>query len=143
MRHGKVAGGEFVGDLAVVGMLGRGRRRHQRKRDRQQDWKTPRHASPPANSGLAAGGRGPGPRLSTPLYHVISAAKPTMMAMPAMLTAICVATRFDTSVNTKCPAKDKNTPRQNISSECWPHTITGHSNRVFKNGQSRGTNQTV
>ena len=52
----------------------------------QQRWLARLHASPPAKPGLAAGGRGPGPRRSTLLYHEISAAAATMMAMPAMLT---------------------------------------------------------
>src|SRR5262249_6512761 len=44
---------------------------------------------------------------------------------------------------TKWPAKDKNTPRQNVSSECWPHTIAGQKIQDLSAGQSRGTNATV
>jgi hypothetical protein len=39
--------------------------------------------------------------------------------------------------------KERNTPRQKISSECWPQTIAGHAHRDLRNGQSRGTNFTV
>ena len=48
----------------------------------------PRHASPPAKPGLAAGGRGPGPRRSTRLYHETKAATATIMTMPETLTMI-------------------------------------------------------
>ena len=43
------------------------------------------------------------------------------------------------SAITNCPANAKNTPRQKISSECWPQTIAGHSSGDFKPGQWRGT----
>src|SRR5665811_2127653 len=89
------------------------------------------------------GGRGPGPCRSMILYHEINAAAATIMAMPEMLTITCVSTRLDTSVNTKWPAKDRNTPRQEIPSECCPHTIAGQNTRDFSAGQSRGTNHTV
>ena len=65
------------------------------------------------------------------------------MAMPNRLTITCVNTRLETSVNTKWPANDRNTPRQKISSECCPHTIAGQNTGDFSAGQSRGTNHTV
>ena len=30
------------------------------------------------------------------------------------------------SERTKCPSADRRMPRQKISSDCWPHRITGH-----------------
>ena len=65
------------------------------------------------------------------------------MAMPNTLTMICVSRRLDTSVNTKWPAKARNTPRQKVSSECCPHTIAGQNTRDRNTGQSRGTNHSV
>ena len=77
------------------------------------------------------------------LYQETSAAAATMMTMPLALTATCISSRLDTSVNTKWPAKDRNTPRQKVSSECWPQTIAGQNTGDFSAGQARGTNQTV
>ena len=62
-----------------------------------------------------------------------------MMMIPLTLTMMCMNTRFDTSVNTKWPAKDRKTPRQKIPSECWPHMIAGRAQADFSAGQSRGT----
>src|ERR1700688_4483845 len=77
------------------------------------------------------------------LYHEIKTAAATMMAIPEMLTITWVRTRLDTSVNTKWPANDRNTPRQKIPSECCPHTIAGHNTHDFSAGQSLGTSHTV
>ena len=66
-----------------------------------------------------------------------------MMAIPPTLTAICMNSRLETSVNMKWPAKERNTPRQKVSRECWPQTIAGHKIRDFKAGQSLGTKATV
>ncbi len=51
--------------------------------------------------------------------------------------------RVDSSVNTKCPAKDKNTPRQKISSKSRPQTIAATAAGDFSAGQSCGTSQTA
>ena len=48
------------------------------------------------------------------------------------LTMTCSSSRLDTSVNTKWPAKARNTPRQKIASECCPHTIAGSEQRRFQ-----------
>ena len=66
-----------------------------------------------------------------------------MIRMPTALTRSCIQKAPDTSTMAKWAAKDRNTPRQKISSECWPQTITGHAQRDLSDGQSRGMNYTV
>src|SRR5215813_12099868 len=101
------------------------------------------HASPPARS--ASGGRfGRDPELrSARLYHVSRAATPIMTTMPSPLSRNCIHTAPETSIMAKWAAKERNTPRQKISSECCPHTIGGHSQRDLSPGQSRGRKRTV
>ena len=77
------------------------------------------------------------------LYHEITHATPHMMRIPARLTSACSAAPPETSASTKCPAKARKTPRQNISSECWPHRINGRSQGDFSPGQSLGRKRTV
>src|SRR5690606_39366654 len=101
----------------------------------------PFHHSPPAKPGLTTGGRGP--CLSIFLYHEISHAAPAMMAIPARLTRNWTGIRLETSVKTKCAAKDRNTPRQKMPSECWPHRMAGRKKADFSAGQSRGTSRSV
>src|SRR5215831_3692632 len=75
------------------------------------------HASPPARSAFGDAGRGaffP----SMFLYHDISAAVATIATMPRTLTRTCMAMPSEISTMAKCPAKDRNTPKQKISSEC-------------------------
>src|SRR5262245_10473197 len=137
----RIAGfGEMRCNAAVRGKLGPCRpRQHQQCQQKH----IPPHASPPANPGRAAGGRGPPLCRSACLYHESMAAIATMIAIPATLTAMCMKIRLETSVNMKWPAKDRNTPRQKVSRECWPQTIAGHKVRDFKAGQSFGTRATV
>ena len=66
-----------------------------------------------------------------------------MMTIPATLMTKCIHAPPDTSARTKWPANAKKTPRQNISSECWPHRITGCSHGDFRPGQSLGRMRTV
>src|SRR5262249_44787827 len=103
----------MLSDQALLRRLSQ--RRTGEDRQRQHECQPSRHASPPTYPGVAAGGRGPDPR-STRLYHESSAAAATIMPIPARLTNTWVNRRFDTSVKTKCPANDRNTPRQNVSS---------------------------
>src|SRR5262249_21698282 len=101
------------------------------------------HASPPARSASGAlRGRVPAPR-SARLYHVISPAAAIIIRIPNRLTKACNQKAAETSTIAKWAAKDRNTPRQKISSECCPQTIGGHSHQVLSSGQSRGTNHTV
>src|SRR5215472_16997104 len=101
------------------------------------------HASPPARS--ASGGRfGRDPELrSARLYHLNRPATATMTTMPSPLSRNCIHTAPETSTMAKWAAKDKNTPRQKISSECCPHAIGAHSQRDFNPVQSRGVNHSV
>ena len=66
-----------------------------------------------------------------------------MIRIPQRLTNACIAAPPPTSARMKCPPNARNTPRQKISSECWPHRITGFSQRDFRPGQSRGRKRTV
>ena len=77
------------------------------------------------------------------LYHDIRSAVATIITMPIRLMPICTSGPPDHSLMMNCPANAKNTPRQKISSECWPQRMAGCSNGNFKAGQSRGTNRTV
>src|SRR6185437_12346106 len=144
LRQRKTRHGQMGGNTAFGRMLGRilGPSRSRQHQQRQHN-EAPLHASPPAKPGLAAGGRGPPPFRSACLYHEINAATPTMIVIPAMLTMTCVSRRLETSVNTKWPAKERKTPRQKVSRECWPQTIAGQKIRDFNAGQSRGTSATV
>jgi hypothetical protein len=47
--------------------------------------------------------------------------------MPITLAATCMTMPSLTSTMAKCAAKDRNTPRQKISSEFWPHKMAGRS----------------
>src|SRR3954453_12320650 len=80
---------------------------------------------------------------ATSLYHENSHAAADMMMIPEILITKCVPGPPDTSASTKCPANARNTPRQKISSECWPHRISGRSQGDFSPGQSFGRNRTV
>src|SRR5471030_3093027 len=77
------------------------------------------------------------------LYRDIRTAAATIMVLPEMLTITLASTVLENSVNTKCPANDRNTPRQKMPSECCPHTIAGQNTRDFNAGQLLGTSHTV
>ena len=77
------------------------------------------------------------------LYHEITHAMPDMIRMPNRLTRKCITAPPAISARTKWPAKARNTPRQNISSECWPQRINGRSQTDFRGGQSLGRKRTV
>jgi hypothetical protein len=78
-----------------------------------------------------------------PLYHEMRAAVATIMTMPNKLMAICIRMPSLISTMAKWAAKDRNTPRQKISRECWPHTMAGRNHQERRKCQSRGTNRTV
>src|SRR5580692_2614900 len=101
------------------------------------------HASPPARSASGDLTREPGLRPSITLYHDIRLATAIMIIMPMRLMAIWVSGPPEYSLMTNWPAKAKNTPRQKISSECWPHRMAGCRIGDFRPGQSRGMNRTV
>src|SRR5262249_25962176 len=119
----------------------RGRRGGQkpREQDRAQDGRL--HRLPPAISAL------PMPFFASlsadRLYHEITHAMPDMIMMPATLTRSCIQAPPETSARTKWPAKARNTPKQNISRECWPQRIKGRSQIDFRGGQSLGRKRTV
>src|SRR4030081_970025 len=77
------------------------------------------------------------------LYHEINHAIADMMRIPEILISKCIAAPPETSASTKCPANARNTPRQKISRECWPHRINGRSQGDFSPGQSLGRKRTV
>ena len=56
--------------------------------------------------------------------------------MPNRLTDVCSSSPPENSVMMNWPAKARNTPRQKISSECWPQRTAGSKNGDFKPGQS-------
>src|SRR3954470_22503362 len=87
--------------------------------------------------------RDPGLRPSASLYHLIRPAAAILIKMPTALTRSCIQNAPDTSTMAKWPAKDRNTPRQQIFSECCPQPLAGHAQRDLRNGQSRGMNFTV
>src|SRR5262249_18080912 len=72
------------------------------------------------------------------LYHEINHAMADIMTIPAMLTMKCMTAPPEISASTKCPANARNTPRQKISSECWPQRMSGRNQRDFNPGQSFG-----
>src|SRR6516164_3826660 len=138
---------QIVRDLAALPLRGghAARKHQQRHAQSGQSCRHRRlHASPPARS--ASGvfrRRDPGLRSSALLYHPSRPATATMTTMPTPLATNWIQTALDTSTIAKCAAKDRNTPRQKISSECWPQTIGGQAHHDFSNGQSRGTKRTV
>ena len=75
------------------------------------------------------------------LYHDIRFAVPTMINMPARLMPTWISGPPEYSLMMNCPAKARNTPRQKISSECWPQTMAGRKIGDLRTGQSRGTNE--
>src|SRR5438477_8415021 len=83
------------------------------------------HASPPARSASGGLERDPGLRPSTFLYHVINAAVPIITRIPSTLITTCIHNAPVISIKAKWPEKARNTPRQKISSECWPHKMAG------------------
>src|SRR5580700_3243903 len=94
------------------------------------------HASPPARSASGDLTREPGLRPSISLYHDIRLAVAIMMKMPKRLIAACTRGPPDHSPMMNCPANARNTPRQKISSECWPQRIAGCNSGDFNSGQS-------
>src|SRR5262249_15656618 len=100
-------------------------------------------ASPPPRSGSRRVPPDPQARPSAFLYVARSHAVAIIAAMPNALTRTLALSLSETSTRKKCPAKAKNTPRQKISSECWPHSTSGRSSCDFSGGQSRGTKRTV
>src|SRR4029077_21120459 len=111
--------------------------------DRCQHSDDPDHASPPARSASRALTRAVGLRPSIPLYHDSRLAAAIMSKIPNRLTDVCSSGPPENWVMMNWPAKARNTPRQKISSECWPQRTAGSKNGDFKPGQSRGTKRTV
>src|SRR5262245_61819798 len=139
---------QIVRDLAALALRGDHAARKRQQQRHGQSGQSCRyrrlHASPPARS--ASGvflRRDPGLRSSALLYHPSRPATATMTTIPTPLATNWTQTALDTSTIAKCAAKDRNTPRQKISSECWPQTMDGQAHHDFSNGQSRGTNRTV
>src|SRR4029450_10286670 len=98
------------------------------------------HASPPARSASGGLERDPGLRPSTPLYHVITQAAAIIRRIPNTLTTMSAqAPPPAISAMKKWPAKAKNTPKQKICRECWPHRMAGRRIGDLSPGQSRGT----
>src|SRR5262249_53343772 len=124
------------GNITAIRGLERGR---GEKANRQRGTQHPHDAVTPPKPCWVADGGGLPPRRSTSLYHVINAATVTIKAMPARLTMTCIAMRPEISVRMKWAEKDRNTPRQKISSECSPHRISGRAHRVRRNFASAGT----
>ena len=63
--------------------------------------------------------------------------------MPNTLIRTCIQIAPEISTMAKWPANARKTPRQKISSECWPQMIAGSNNQELSTGQVRGTNRTV
>src|SRR5579871_31700 len=127
---------QIVGHVAIVRG---GIRARSQKNKQERDGKRPHDAVTPSKPSCVADGGGLPPRRSTSLYHAINAAAVTITAMPTKLTKICIAIRLETSVSTKWAEKERKTPRQKISSECWPHKISGRAQFERRNFASKGT----
>src|ERR1041385_2251738 len=145
----RALGGEQPGrNLACMGRL-LGARGEGREADQHQKAKNgpalPVHYPPPAMSALASllFPRVPLFFAATSLYHENTHAAADIMTIPEILITKCIPAPPDTSAITKCPAKARNTPRQKISSECWPHRISGRSHGDFSPGQSFGRQRSV
>src|SRR5207342_1063988 len=137
-------GRHITGLAGILGPCRIHRRKRGKQHQSQQSLETGLHTAPPAISAL------PtvlfvfdAPLSAECLYHEINHAIPHMIRIPQMLISACSAAPPDISASTKCPAKARKTPRQNISSECWPHRINGRSQRDFSPDQSRGRKHTV
>src|ERR1700738_2699825 len=135
-------------DLATRGSLLAARGRRGQKSSQQcQAQDGPRvgpHAPPPAISALPPVLLFRDALLSAEcLYHEITHAIADMMRIPEILITKCIAAPPEISASRKCPAKARNTPRQKISRECWPHRISGRSHSDFSPGQSFGRKRTV
>src|SRR5206468_11446830 len=83
------------------------------------------------------------PLSATSLYHEITHAMAHMMRIPEILIMKCSPAPPEISASRKCPANARNTPRQKISSECWPHRISGRNQGDFNPDQSFGRKRTV
>src|SRR6202140_240462 len=77
------------------------------------------------------------------LYHENSHAAADIIRIPETLITKCNPAPPDISASRKCPPNARNTPRQKISSECWPHRISGRSQGDVSPGQSFGRKRTV
>src|SRR3984957_1265051 len=127
--------------IAIPGKHGSATERAHKRQDQSS------HAPPPVRA--APGwpdfwpGCGPGLRPSIYLYHEIRAAVAIIITMPKKLAATCMAMPSLISTMAKCAANDRNTPRQKISSECWPHKIAGRNHKERNPGQWRGISRIV
>src|SRR5262249_38312339 len=139
MRQGVFGMNQMAGGAA--GGVGLGERCARIRKTTDEPYGNPSHSSPPARSALGDFRRDPRP--STDSYHLINHAVAIIAAIPNTLIKICVAMPPDSSTTTKWPAKARNTPRQKISRECWPHWIAGRKTGHLSAGQPRGTNRTV
>src|SRR4029077_7092249 len=72
-----------------------------------------------------------------------SQAAADMIRIPEILITKCNPVPPENSARMKWPAKARNTPRQKISRECWPHRINGRSQGDLRPGQSLGRQRTV
>src|SRR5690242_14434290 len=101
------------------------------------------HAPPPAMSASVVFVREPGFRPSISLYHDNRPPAAIINPTPTTLTVTCMATPPEISLMAKWAAKARNTPKQKISNECWPHQIAGWKTGQRKAGQVWGTYQTT
>src|SRR4029078_4596190 len=77
------------------------------------------------------------------LYHENSHAAEDMIRIPEILITKCNPAPPESSTSRKCPANARNTPRQKISSECWPQRINGRIQGDLSGGQFFGMKRTV
>src|SRR5262249_48751223 len=133
-------GGDVAGRRR--GFLGAGWQSGQKTGEQDQAQDGGPHRLPPAMSALPMA-----PFFASlsaeRLYHEITHALPDMITMPPKLIGTCITGPPPTSAKTKWPAKARNTPRQNISRECWPQRIKGRSQIDFNGGQSFGRKRTT
>jgi len=66
-----------------------------------------------------------------------TAATAVMIEKPAKATIICSNPLLLYWTSTQCAPKDRNTPRQNKGSECWPHRTSGRNQIDLSPFQSR------
>src|SRR5258708_10986738 len=141
-------GGNIAALRGVPGARGTGRQtssqRHQAQNSLEGSLEVGLHDPPPARSALASALFARVPSLSTtPLYHENNHAAALITMIPETLITKCIPAPPATSASTKCPANARNTPRQKISRECWPHRISGRSQGDFNPAQFLGRKRTV
>src|ERR1700686_3197155 len=146
LGKGTFAAQQVVRNLAAFGrILGTGRHSGQNTghHDQAQD-ELRLHTPPPAISALPPVPLVRDPLLSAEcLYHENSHAAADIIRIPETLITKCNPAPPDISASRKCPPNARNTPRQKISSECWPHRISGRSQGDVSPGQSFGRKRTV